>query len=460
MKLLLPILGLGLAVAGAAATNDAEATLRFSNNDQLAGSMDSLSSDLLVWKSPSLAKPTAFFLKHVMDIAMPAATPESAAEYVATLKLTNGDTVCGQLAAVTAQQVTLDTWFAGRMNFKRVMVAGVKIAAKTALVYSGPTGLDGWQQQADNPAWSFSHAAFVSHAAGRIARDNVLPDACAITFDIAWKGDSLGLKVLAFANDTSIDDPTSGYELSFQRGSVYLRNCKIQNFLGSTNAQVLMENDRAHIEIRASVKSGQVCLLVNDRMIESWTDPDVGKGQFGNGLRFVAQNATPLRISRIGVAAWDGVAERMSEPRVGMMRQFVNPELNDEAPPAAPLNPKDGRMELANGDSLSGEVLAVTGGVITVQTPLGEIKVPLARLRTVALQKADLERCKRRNGDIRGWFADGSAIVFQLDGVNQDTLLGSSQNFGTASFKLAAFNRIEFNIHDPQLEDKRTLREW
>ena len=61
------------------------------------------------------------------------------------------------------------------------------------------------------------------------------------------------------------DGPSSGYEIAFQRGSIYLRNCKTQSFLGSTNAQALMENDRARIEIRASLKSGKVCLLVNDR---------------------------------------------------------------------------------------------------------------------------------------------------------------------------------------------------
>lgn len=462
MKPLLPLFLLGLAWPGRAAADDAAAaTVRFSNNDQLSGSLDLLAADRLVWKSPSLAQPTAFFLKNVLDVALPAATPVSAADYEATLKLTNGDSVCGQLAAVTAQDVAVDTWFAGRMNIKRVMVAEIKIAATAGYLYRGPASLDGWHQDSDKkPAWSYRRAAFVSQAAGHIARDNLLPDECAITFDIAWKGDALGLKVLAFSNDTAIDDPASGYEISFQRGSIYLRNCRIQTFLGTTNAQALMENDRAHIEIRASVKSGKVGLLVNDRLIESWTDPDVAKGQFGHGLHFVAQNATPLRISQIGVAPWDGVLERLPEPRVGIMRQLANPELGEDAKPAAPPPPREGRMELANGDSLSGEVVAIAAGVMTVKTPLGEIKVPVARLRSVALPKTALERCKRRNGDIRAWFADGSSIVFQLDGVKDATLLGSSQNFGAATFQLAAFNRIEFNIHDPDLEDKRALREW
>ena len=470
MKPLVLLLWSALAVAVAAATDNTGANVRFSNNDRLAGTVERLSADLLVWKSPTLSQPAAFFLKRVVDITLPCnPPPESAAEYEATLQLTNGDTVCGQLAAVTNQTVALDTWFAGRITFKRVMVAGVKIAAKSAFVYRGPTSLDGWQQEAAKPAWSYRRAALVSQAPGRITRDPVLPDECAITFDIAWKGDALGLNVFVFTKSTDPDadapantpaDSRSGYEISFQRGNISLRNCGIQNFLGNTSAQALMENDRAHIEIRSSAKTGKVCVLVNDRVIENWTDPDVAKGSFGHGLQFVALNSTPLRISGIGVAAWDGVVESAPEPRPGLLRQLGIPGSGEEPKPAAPAKSKDGRMELANGDSLSGEVLSITKGVIAIQTPLGPIQLPVARLRTVTLPPGDLERCKRRNGDIRAWFADGSAIVFQLDAVKEDTLLGSSQNFGSAAFKLAAFSRIEFNIHDPDLEDQRAVREW
>jgi hypothetical protein len=117
-------------------------------------------------------------------------------------------------------------------------------------------------------------------------------------------------------------------------------------------------------------------------------------------------------------------------------------------------------MELANGDSMQGEVTAIQEGVITLKSPLGDIRLPVARLRTIALTKVDPERCKRRNGDIRAWFPDGSSVVFRLDAVGDGTLTGYSQNFGTATFKTAAFNRIEFNIYDPEMEDKRLPEDW
>jgi len=142
------------------------------------------------------------------------------------------------------------------------------------------------------------------------------------------------------------------------------------------------------------------------------------------------------------------------------MQQFGRQMLDDEPPQEDTEKPKPGRMELSNGDNIEGDVVSIIDQMITLKTPLGEIKLPTGRFRTLVLQKSGLETCKRRNGDIRASFPDGSSIVFRLDGVGDGTLLGFSQNFGTASFKTAAFNRIEFNIHDPTRETSRTPSDW
>jgi len=448
-------------LAGFAAANDPEAVVRFSNNDRLTGSVVSLSADTLVWKSPVLEKPTPFFLRRVMDISLPSAEPDHAAEHEATLKLTNGDTVCGQLASVTDDSITMDTWYAGRLTLNRLMVTDVKITAKSSYVYRGPNGMEDWKQPAakNRSAWTYGRGAFRSNGTGDIAHDDLLPEQCSIAFDIAWKGDAIALKVLAFTTDATPGNMNTGYELSLQRGSVYLRNCKTSSFLGNTNSQVLMESDHAHIEIRASSKSGKVSLYVNEHLLENWTDPEVARGKFGRCLHFVSQTPSPQRISGIRIAVWDGVVDGAPDPRIGMMRGFGGVP-TDEQKAAQAEKPKEGRMELANGDSLQGDVISVTDGVVSVKTPLGDVKLPVSRIRTVALKKVDLERCIRRNGDIRAWFDDSSSIVFRLDGVGDGTLSGSSQNFGKATFKTAAFNRIEFNIHDPDLEEKRAPEDW
>lgn len=455
-RYILLVLSLSAAWLGAEPTGS---FVRFANNDKLEGSLVSLTPETLVLKSPVLEKPAAFLLSNVVDLTLPATNKQPEVDHVAVVTLSRGDVIRGQLASVTDKVVSLDTWFAGRLNFNRLMVEDVKIEAQSSYVYRGPDSLDGWILSKESPAWSYGRGAFRSLAAGSIARDEVLPDECAVSFDASWRSDAFALKVVLFSDEPEEDSTSSGYEISFQRGSVYLRNCKTQSFLGTTHSQALMENDKVRIELRASRKSGKVCLFINDRIVEVWTDPELEKAQFGSALHFVSQNTLPVRISDIGVATWDGLIEKMPDPRPGGMRQFGMPLPREDVKPA---NDKEEakRMELANGDSIAGEVTSIEDGHISIKTSLGDVRVPVARFRTIALPQVSKEEAIRKQGDIRAWFPDGSSMVFRLDEVGEGTLTGHSQNFGTATFKLEAFSRIEFNIYEPEFEGKWSTGDW
>lgn len=464
MKISLAPLILGIAVQLASAAEHVESSVRFSNNDQLSGSLDTLTTEMLVWKSPLLVKPAPFLLKNVLDLTLPATLTTSEAKHEASVTLTNGDLIHGQLASVSDESVELDTWFAGRLKFNRLMIRDVKISERPDFIYRGPTGLDGWKQSGEKPAWTYQNSSFRSTGVGSIARDVNLPDECSIAFDASWRG-SFSLKLVFFSDDLASDHPTSGYEMTIQTRSVYLRSCKTQKFLGHTpNALMLQENEKAHIEVRASKKTGKVCLFIDGNIIDVWTDPDAATNEFGRGIHFISQNESPVQISRIEVGNWDGEVDQVPDAQVrGGILQFGNQieQMDDEPEAVAPeKKPNTERMELRNGDSITGEVISIIDGIITVKTPFREVKLPVESLRSVALKPVDLERCKRENGDVRAWFPDGSSMVFKLQGVADDSLIGNSQNFGTASFKISAFNRIEFNIYDPELQEIRLANGW
>jgi hypothetical protein len=464
MKLAPPLVMFAAAFTLASTADEVESTVRFSNNDQLTGSVESLTTERLVWKSPVLEKPAPFFLKDVLDLTLTAGQPESVARHDAAITLTRGDVIRGQLASVSDEAVELDTWFAGRMKFNRLNIADIKISERPNFIYRGPTGLDGWKQSGDKPAWTFQNSRFRSAAAGSIARNVDLPDECAIAFDAAWRG-SFALKLVFFSDDVASDHPASGYEMAIQSRSVYLRSCKTQKFLGHTaSAVTLQENEKAHIEVRVSLKSGKVCLFLDGHIIDVWTDPDVAAVEMGRGIHFITQNESPVQISGIEVSAWDGEVDKLpNPPGMGGFRQFGIQglmEAEDDPEPAPVEKTNKRRMELRNGDSIDGEVVSISDGMITLKTPFRDVRLPVEALRSVALKPVDLETSKRENGDVRAWFADGSWIVFRLDGVGEGTLTGYSQSFGTAVFKVAAFSRIEFNIYDPEFEDLRMTSGW
>ena len=113
-------------------------------------------------------------------------------------------------------------------------------------------------------------------------------------------------------------------------------------------------------------------------------------------------------------------------------------------------------MKLANGDSIEGTVTAIRDGRVELETPLGKITLPVERLRSVVLPPAPREEAFRGNPDIRATLVDGSSIVFCLESADEETVSGSSQNFGQAQFRRDAFQSIDFNIHYPEFRELRT----
>jgi hypothetical protein len=279
---------------------------------------------------------------------------------------------------------------------------------------------------------------------------------------VAWKGESIDLRVCLFSDAPAEPDSNAGYELSLQRGSIYLRVAGNRRFIeGAAMVTELRENDRARIELRASRKSGKVCLLVDGALINIWQDDQLADTKFGDALKFNTHSPHPTRLSNIVVIPWDGEIDEVPQPRGRGMRNFGDFLEGDPEPEkAAEAKSDDGRMQLANGDSIDGEVLEMKDGNIRIKSSLGEVTLPISRLKKLALKKVGLERAIRRNGDVRASFPDGSTIVFRLDRIADGALVGSSQNFGEAMIRSDAISRIEFNIYDAKLEALRSGDAW
>ena len=435
--------------------------LRFANEDQLPGAMESLSKEHIVWSSPIQTKPAAFWLKEVVDVSLPAVIPILESTHEATLTLARGDSVKGEIASVTGDAIELDTWFAGRMKFPRVMVREVKIADRPQLLFRGPTSLEGWTQSAEPPAWKYLNGSFRSEGMGSIARDVELPDEFRLSFDAAWRS-NFRLSLIFFSDDPSTIEPEKGYELAFGSRNVQLRRCG-GNHVGAATVPDLQRDEKARIEIRASARTKTICLFVNGRIIAAWPDQAMEREALGRAIHFVSQDNGQIRISGIEIAGWDGVLDETPPADNGFANRFRNLEMfgeREEAPPPAKDKTLDGRMLLRNGDSVAGEVVSISEGMITLKTTFDEIKLPVSRFRSIALKPASLEEPKRMIGDVRGWFMDGTSLVFRLEAFGKNRITGFSQNFGTVDFDLKAFSRLEFNIYSTRLDALRRQDEW
>jgi hypothetical protein len=452
-------LAMGFALPSAQAQSG---TILFSTRDQLTGHLTGLSTDEVVWTSPVLEKPVPFFLKRIQELNLPTLPPEAKSDHEAVVTLTNGDTLAGQLISVTDESIELKTWYAGMLKFNRLMVRAVRIEDRPKVIYRGPESLEEWtlsNSRSGKAGWIYDLGAFQSVAPGGIAKDIGLPQVCRIAFDLEWRT-GIQLRMLLGSTQPDQVNPTRVYELMMERHYVTMRR-RSEHSMATLNQQgsnlnPFINGTSIRVEIYSDRKAGNFYLFIDGKLVAQWNDPNLKDVPAGGVLHFVSQSGNMVRISRLEVTEWDGQTDerfKMEE----IQGRFGGVEL-PTPPPAAAL--AENQMQLRNGDVLTGEVLAIAEGIVQVKTSFGEVKLPVSRLRSVALKPVDLEVPKIRNGDVRAWFADGSRVVFRLDEASTEALTGYSQTFGTATFKMEAFNRIEFNLYDPEFQKLRGEKDW
>lgn len=461
MKIPLTIFAL---VASCLAEED-RSVVRFANGDQLSGQVKSLSKETLLWESMILKEPAEFDLEHIVDLSMPAVSEkrdELEAVHMATLDMTNGDSIQGQLTGLSDDEIRLNTWYAGEMVFRRVNVKSVEISQYSDYFYRGPKSLEEWTSDRLRDDWTFKGGSLYSNSSAGIAREIDFPDECIISFDAAWRG-SFRPKIIFYSSDITTSSPDNGYEMVFQGNSVHVKKTGSSNWLGhSTNSGDLRENEKARIEIKFSAVSGKILLYIDGDFIDIWEDEDVNKTKLGKGFHIVSQNSTPMRISNISVIAWDGYTGELPNRQDRFRNRDFRGNFGFNEEGIAPDEEKENenRMVLRNGDTIDGDVINIANEQITLKTEFSEVTFPIARLKNLVLKSADMETPKREKGDVRATLADGSSLVFRLDEVKEDVLVGFSQNFGTARFARDGFTKIEFNIYNRDFEKQRMQDDW
>lgn len=444
--------------------------LRFSNGDRLTGDLLALTRKKISWRSQILKEPAEFDLKYLIDLEIPfdaRRVDQPVAAHEAIIEMTNGDKLLGQLAGITDSEIRLSTSFAEELLLKRGNVKSAKISSTAFIYYSGPNSMEEWVHRDGGDAWSFRGGALHSKSPGGIARDINLPDQCVISFDVEWRGVFSPRVIFYSKNIASPSEPDSGYEMGFVGNQVYVKKSgSDNNWVGhATNDLVFRENQKAHIEIKVSLDSGKIALFWDDQIIHIWEDVGVkNRKSIGKGFHIISKDNQPLRISDIKVSAWDGYLENIVNPRMqfqgGFGRGFELGGHSGELEKPAEEEIPEGRMRLRNGDTIEGEVMSINGEEITIKTPFAEVKFPIERLKNLCLSSDQMEEAKLENGDVRATLVDGSRLVFRLDAVEDDAIIGYSQNFGTAKFSKNAFKRIEFNLYPKNGEEIRPSEEW
>jgi len=430
--------------AGAGGAEDTD-LLTFMNKDSLHGRLVSASPDEygIRWKHENVKNNIDFALLGVSRIKLSKRRAVERTAFDATVELTNDDVLTGNIVSLNDQALVLDTWYAGKMSIKRLMIRQINPnAGGGGLIYEGPASLANWQTRDYNdghgqrPAWKFKNNALYATYSYPVARTvNDMPALAMIRFKAAWRGYP-SFYFAFFSDNLQQYYGSNCYLLQVSSSSIYLqrytRNSGSSS-LGSVNFQRFSNQppSQAVFTVLVDKNKRTIALLVDGEMVKQWTDGDVFAGT-GNAILFQPQSRGNLKISDIKVSEWDGEIPS----KTGTGREL-----------------KQDLLRFTNNDKVSGSLSAIADGNVQFKTTYATLTVPLKRVDQIVMSTENAERARRNRNDVRADFRERGAITLQMTKLGEDKITGNSENFGTVTLPIEAFRSLEFNVYEDKQEE-------
>jgi hypothetical protein len=437
--------------ADPATPNVAGDCLSFRDGDSLYGKLLEIQpGNLIRWQHPDATAPIDFKLDSVAQIDFaPRPSAAGGAGSSCKLLLANGDMLAGKLVGCDRDAMTLETWYAGPLKIPRRALQTLALNPLTPVVFDGLAGLDGWTQGnavkgliTESGQWTYRNGAFYSDKAASIARDLKLPDQSRIQFDMVWRG-PLSMAIALYTDSLQpilLSDKENGpdfggfYSLRFL-STVFVSLTPIRKKgpllpLGEPLIiQSLTSKDRMHVDLRASKADRRVALFLDGALIKDWIDPGGFAGE-GTGVRFVNNQAgSAVKISNLRVTQWNGAMDGAST----------------EAP-----DPAHDVVSLESGGKVSGAVVAIANGQISMLTTAGATNVPLASASAVDFAPFQGQAPPPAARNAHATFVQGGSVTFELLSWRTNGVAGLSPDLGKVTFDPAAFDRLQFLAADPK----------
>lgn len=464
--------------------------LQFLNNNLLTGRFLGFKEGQLVWQHPAVKIPIPFEAGSLQRVDIKGYDiPPAARKHTCTIELANGDELQGDLVSMDAGSkdkpghLVLDTWYAGQLripfNALKRITPGV---AGSSTIYAGPESMEGWAtgtqaaqmtvnmqiQQRVLPMgvrpgglpgnvpvpangrlpgdqalaiagrmpantvaqrWRFSGGAFYSRGnSAIIARNFELPDKVKVEFDLAWQGYfSMGVNLFA---DTFANYAGNAYSLRLDSSNAYMYRMinSSSSQMGRVRSGLQSPRTKARISLCVDKEAKSIIMLVDGAKVGSWketaTREFAGKGK---GIVFYSRNSQPMRVSNIHISVWDGSMPDGNTDTAG--------------------NGKEDFLLFSNNDSISGELLGIKDGKVSLQAEFRKINVPLERIARIDL--------KQRQADLtgplsRGLLRNNGRMMMTIKDWKSQGVEVESPIFGTATVNPAIFNAIEFNLDKPR----------
>lgn len=407
--------------------------LLFLGGDVLHGKLLGLDAKTIEWRHPDAADPIRLGTKNIDEVRF-AQPPRRPAKPLAVVSIAGGDRIEGTVAELSADQLVLDTWYAGTLRVRRALVEEMTFRQiSSQALYEGPENLESWSKidqsirggrQPDTYSRFKNGALYLTGQNAAVGRDLNLPDMAEIRFDIAWRGYS-NLMIYFYASKLQTHSLES-YLLNLSGDYVNLQRWAGNNCqqIGNFNVQGMSGRGKLSMTLLVDKKQKKVAIKIDDRLVQQWSDTVGDPAKLGKGLMFYSYQGA-VRIANISVRAWDGRIE-VAGAETGA--------------------PEGDTVHMVNGDKVTGAIKGIREGQVEIQTSYAAMPVPLDRVAGISLTVKKPDARKPEAGALRAFFDDERFVTLVPDRIVNDQLLGSSTALGKVTMNLKAFRKLQFNL--------------
>ena len=308
---------------GASAFADDLVTL--TTGEAFTGDVLSLSDGIVAIRSPHSEMPLRIRNENLQRLRFGETSTEDLPKDSQVLNLRNGDAFPGEVVALTEEQVSFKTWFAGQIEIPREQIESIffGVTPQTTL-YRGPISLSGWQQSSDR-SWEYDNGRLRAKGRGSIGKDVDLPSNFIFSTRFSWN-QTPNLRIhLCGDNVPRTGDPgTDSYLLTINTSGVEIRRVhkseddKTSFYIISTYTNQLrnLPTSELDIEVRIDRDTRLIKLTVNGEEVPEGYDPiDPPAGSY---IVFESLNSgqNDSQIDDIHIQEWDAKTQRFrTEPR-------------------------------------------------------------------------------------------------------------------------------------------------
>jgi hypothetical protein len=402
----------------------AQDVLQLDNGDVVKGRVlqYEAGSGILI-RHPVLQQDIEFRSANVTEIEFAKSTePQPSASINAEVRMHSGDVWLGQLITMDAQNLSLDTAYAGKVTLSRPTIREIFFRQSgSGSFYFGPTSLSGWNHLANQQGWEYRDGALwaTGQQMGTIGRDLRLGEKSQVEFDVTWEG-SLYFIVTLYCKTTE-QDPGNSYWLQFGNSSVNLRRVRkgggTEKTIGSAQIKNTEQKGRMRVSILTDIAKRTMTILVDGKKVAGWTD-DKTLADYSTGIRFQRQTQTPMSISNIRSAPWDGAT----------------------MPEGSVKNPRDDVVSLVTGDRMSSRVNGIVAGNINAEFLNAPRQFPLDKTALITFPKQNPPPIVK--GDAAVVLHDGIRLMMSIRKLTDTYLIGVSREAGQVTIQRQAVERI------------------